>query len=91
MSARGARSHVRDPGVGESPPRDEVVVQHAELHPSFESFLAEVSTAISVAAPGDMENIIGRSLDQLAQQLGAERCTRPAAKNIAWPRLNRPQ
>ncbi len=63
----------RRPYVKETPRH--VAVGPSELHPSFEIFLAELSAVFAVVAPDEMENTIGRWLDQLAQQLGAERCT----------------
>ncbi len=73
--AESISGRVRRPGAEETPAHDEVVVWETELHPSFEIFLAEFSAAFAVVAPDDMENTIGRWVDQLAQQLGAERCT----------------
>jgi len=75
MPADNISGRVRRPGVGDTSPRGEVAIWHTELHASFESFLAELSAAFAVVAPDDIQSTIGRWLDQLAQQLGAEQCT----------------
>ena len=75
MPADNISVRVRRLGVGDTSVRGEVAVRHTELHASFESFLAEFSATFAVVAPDDIERTIGRWLDQLAQQLGAERCT----------------
>ena len=76
--ARNQRGLVRDPYVGESNRRDAEVVQTVWLTESsreIEDTLAELSAAFSKVAADDLESEIGRWLDQLAQQLGAEQCT----------------
>ena len=78
MSTRDARSHVRSLGVGEFAGGDKAVVQDEWLTGSsraFEDTLVELSAAFSKVAADDLESEITNWLDQLAQQLGAERCT----------------
>jgi len=68
----------RDPGVGELARGHKAVVQDVQLSESsraFEDTLVEMSAAFSEVAADDLENEIARWLDQLVQQLGAERCT----------------
>jgi len=71
-------SGIRYSGVGELARGDKVVVQNeflTEFSPAFEDFLVEFSAALSKVAANDLESEIARWLDQLAQQLGGERCT----------------
>ena len=78
IPAASTSGRVRGAGVQASAHGDEAVVQAAYLDESsrtFEDFLAEMSSAMSTVAPSHIENEIRRWLDQLAQQLGAERCT----------------
>ena len=75
MPAKSTGSRVHRQVAGDTPARGEVAVWQTERHSSFEIFLAEFSADFAVVAPDDMENTIGRWLDQLAHQLGAERCT----------------
>jgi transcriptional regulator with GAF, ATPase, and Fis domain len=78
MPAKSTSGHVRRPGVEETPPRDEIVVQRTwptGPHAPFEDFLAALSATMATVVPDDMESEIARWLDQLAEHLAAERCT----------------
>ena len=74
LTAKSTSGRARHPSVNETPPRNEVLLQHTDLHSAFEGLLADMSAAISVAAVDDIECEITQWLNQLAQQLGAERC-----------------
>ncbi|MGI9328546.1 MAG: sigma-54-dependent Fis family transcriptional regulator [Pseudomonadales bacterium] len=56
-------------------PHDEVVGHNAGQHPTFADFLIELSGAFSSVPPDAIESEILKWLDQLAERLGAERCT----------------
>jgi len=78
MPGKSTSGHVRRPGVEETPSRDEIVVQRTwptGPHAPFEDFLAALSAAMATVVPDDLDSEIAAWLDQLAQQLGAERCT----------------
>jgi transcriptional regulator with GAF, ATPase, and Fis domain len=54
---------------------DEVVVQRTGPHSLFADFLAALSTTMATVAGNDLDIKLARHLDQLALQLGVERCT----------------
>jgi transcriptional regulator with GAF, ATPase, and Fis domain len=83
MSAKGTRSYVRDPGVEVLPQRDEVVGLSVSLYPAFEDLLCDLCSVLSTCAADDLESVVARRLDQLALQLGAERCTVGAFSDVA--------
>ena len=74
MSITTNQARGRSPGA-EKTASGQLDVDLAGLHSTFESFLAELSTAFSIVAPEKIEEEIGRWLDRLAQQLGVEQCT----------------
>jgi len=66
------RSSGREPGANKS--RQGRIVS-AELRPAFESFLVELSQALSVVPVDNLKTEISRWLEQLAREMGAERCS----------------
>ncbi len=75
MPAASTSGRVRRSAGDELHQRDEVVGLSVSLYPRFEDLLCELCSVLSTCAADDLENVIARRLDQLALQLGAERCT----------------
>ncbi len=75
VPAKIQRGRVRRNAVEELHQRDEVVGLSVSLYPAFEDLLCDLCSVLSTCAADDLESVIARRLDQLALQLGAERCT----------------
>jgi transcriptional regulator with GAF, ATPase, and Fis domain len=75
MLAESTSGRVHRLAVDELPQHDEVAVRIASPNTAFEEFLAAFSATLSNVESEYLESEIARLLDQLAQQMGAERCT----------------
>ena len=75
IPAGRSSGRVRRTVVDELRQRDEGVGLSVSLYPAFEDLLCELCSVLSTCAADNLETVIAQRLDQLALQLGAERCT----------------